>query len=80
MFVNVGIKQKKTVFINWYRLDQVDELRTSDVFRYFHDLWYPELDDIEIFDDSLNWFVIVTHYGQVRFLELPDRNYKSTNS
>jgi hypothetical protein len=70
VLINVGVEIRESVFINWYRLDHVDELRTSDLFEYFHDLWYPAADDIEIFDESLDWVVIVTHYGEIRFLDI----------
>jgi hypothetical protein len=39
----------------------------------YADLWYPGVDDIEIFDSSLSWFVVVTHDGEIGLIT-PGRN------
>src|ERR1700679_3030855 len=45
----------RTIYVNWYRLDDIDEMAFIDFCTDFHDLWYPSSDDIEIFDDTLSW-------------------------
>ncbi len=37
---------------------------------FFSDIWYPSLDDIEIFDLNLNWIVSVRHYGGIYYVKL----------
>jgi hypothetical protein len=56
------------IYINWYRLNDVDVMSTGHVDRAFHDIWYPSSDDIEIFDESLSWFLLVTHFETLKLL------------
>lgn len=65
----VGIVPTEHVFINWYRFDRVDELAFPDVSRYFEDIWYSKADDIDIFDNSLGWVVVICHYGEFRLVQ-----------
>ena len=53
------------VFVNWYRFDDVDEIRFADLESHFTDVWYPSSDDIEVFDVSLTWLIAVSHDGSV---------------
>jgi len=39
----------------------------DDLFKFFSDIWYPSLDDIEIFDINLNWIISVRHYGDIYY-------------
>ena len=64
-FREFNIKPKDIVYINWYKFDDIDRLRFSDLCDYFDDIWYPESDDIEIFDSTNEWVVQVSHYGAV---------------
>ena len=60
-----------TVFLNWYRFDRIDELRTDDACRIFSDLFYPSSDDLDIFDLSANWLLSIEHNGFVSALRFP---------
>lgn len=62
----LNIKPEEDVFINWYRYDDVDRMHLSDLSSYFADIWYPGSDDIEIFDSSCAWILIIPHSGDVR--------------
>jgi hypothetical protein len=53
------------VFVNWYRFDDVDEIKFADLESHFTDIWYPSSDDIEVFDSSLKWLIAVSHDGSV---------------
>ncbi|KPA90347.1 hypothetical protein ACMGT0_20260 [Pseudomonas sp. RHF3.3-3] len=64
-FQYLGIRSRERVFINWGRFDDIDALRTTDLFKVFSSIWYPGVDDIEIFDESLNWMVAIAHDGTV---------------
>lgn len=54
------------VDINWDRLATVDRMEFAELSKYFHDIWYPSADDIEVFDDTLSWILFVHHSGSVR--------------
>jgi hypothetical protein len=58
------------VYLNWNRFDDIDEIRVTDLFRAFDDLWYPSADDLDIFDTKLNWILSIAHYGAVSALRL----------
>lgn len=62
----LGIRAKASVYINWYRYDVVDRIALIDLSRFFSDIWYPGADDIEIFDDTCCWLLVVPHSGVVR--------------
>jgi hypothetical protein len=61
----LGITPLPELFINWARFEEVDVFQTTDVTRYFDDLWYPVADDIDLFDASLGWVVSIRHDGVV---------------
>ncbi len=61
----LGVDFDSQVLVNWYRFDDIDEFALNDLSKYFDDIWFPGSDDIDIFDDSLNWIVSIRHDGQV---------------
>ena len=63
-----GIEAADFVYINWHRYDKIDRLTRNDLTRHFYDLWYPEVDDIDIFDDSINWILSIRHDGYIKML------------
>ncbi|NJL29129.1 MAG: hypothetical protein HC897_15225 [Thermoanaerobaculia bacterium] len=67
-----GANAASTVFLNWYRFDEIDELELADLSSILMEIWYPSADDIEIFDSSLSWIASVSHYGTFRLFFLRD--------
>lgn len=67
---SLGIERKENVLVNWYRYDRIDEMTFADLSKYFHDIWYPRADDIDIFDKSLDWILSVGYSGVVSVLRL----------
>lgn len=67
---SLGIQPKEAVFINWYRYDCIDQMKIAELSRYFHDIWYPGADDIDVFDESLDWILSVGYSGPVSILKL----------
>ena len=64
----LGFRPRPEVLVNWYRFDKIDRIALSDLTKHFDDIWYPGSDDIEIFDESLDWFILVRHDGRVSLL------------
>ena len=62
---NAEITPPQSLLVDWYRLDDIDRFAFADASRYFHDIWYPDADDITIFDDTLKWFVWIDHGGDI---------------
>lgn len=60
-----GIHAQGTIFINWYRFDQIDKMKLEDLSHYFDDIGGTSADDFEVFDETLDWIARVTHYGTV---------------
>jgi len=65
LFWQLQIPAPESVFVNWYRFDDVDEFQFADLESHFSDVWYPSSDDIELFDASLKWLIAVSHDGAV---------------
>jgi hypothetical protein len=60
------VRERDTVLINWYRFDDVDEVRTKDLATFFSDFWYASSDDIDIFDPDVTCILSVRHDGTVK--------------
>lgn len=71
LLTKLNIAADTTVFVSWFRYEKIDEFKLSELSRYFSDIWYPGADDVEIFDLSCTWVLIVLHYGAVRLAVLP---------
>jgi len=66
---SISILPLPKIYINWYQFDNIDLLNTSDLNKYFYDIWFPSAEDIDLFDESLNWIVSIRHDGIVSFLK-----------
>lgn len=62
----LGIRVTDLAYVNWHRYDVIDRVSFVDLSRYFSDIWYPDSDDIEVFDESCAWILVVPHSGVVR--------------
>jgi hypothetical protein len=51
------------VFINWYRFDDIDEMRLPDLAEHFADVWLPMAEDPDIFDSTFTWMLSIAHYN-----------------
>ena len=58
------------IYINWSSFDDIDEMSTVQFSAVFHDLWYPSSDDIEIFDRSHDWVLLIRHFDVVQLLRI----------
>ncbi len=63
IFHNIGLQVPKTIYINWYKFDDIDEISFDSFVELFSYIWYPSSDDIEIFDCNNNWIVGIDHNG-----------------
>jgi hypothetical protein len=75
-----GIKSKGEIYIDWKRFDDIDCMQLPLFTKYFDDIWYPEADDIYIYDETFKWFLLITHYGAISIAKLEneiDRHYIS---
>lgn len=65
VFRKLNITTPNEICINFNKFESIDILRFDDLSKFFSDIWYPSLDDIEIFDINLNWIISVRHYGVI---------------
>jgi len=66
---DANISSNEELFVNWYRYDDIDKFNLCDLDKYFDYIWYPDVDDIDIFDSSFDWIISITHTGQVKILK-----------
>ena len=64
-FSELGIATPNEICINFNKFESIDILRFDDLCKFFSDIWYPSLDDIEIFDINLSFIISVRHYGAI---------------
>ncbi len=67
------VQSDRHVYINWGRFDDVDLIALEDLSTHLDDIWYPGPDDIEVFDSSLAWFLLVSHNGVVSLYRRTDQ-------
>ena len=65
VFGKLNIATPNEICINFNKFESIDILRFDDLFKFFRDIWYPSLDDIEIFDINLSFILSVRHYGAI---------------
>ena len=65
IFSKLGIATPNEICINFNKFENIDILRFDDFCKFFSDIWYPSLDDIEIFDINLSFIFSVRHYGAI---------------
>lgn len=70
---HLSINSLSKIYINWHRFNDIDQFNLIDLDKYFHDIWFPSADDIDLFDDSLDWIVSIRHDGCISYI-------KSTNN
>ncbi len=70
VLASTNLSRPETVYLNWYRFDDIDSLKTVDFESHFPDIWYPSADDLDVFDDSLEWVLTITHNGLMRLIVL----------
>jgi len=73
LFTHLRITPKSEIYVNWYRFNDVDLFDIQDLDRCFYDIWFPFSDDIDLFDNSLDWMISIRHDGAISFVV--DLNY-----
>lgn len=66
-FSELGIAMPNEICINFNKFESIDILRFDDFCKFFSDIWYLSLDDIEIFDINLSFIVLVRHYRAIYY-------------
>lgn len=67
-FLNkVSIKSNSKIYLNWYKFKEIDLMSLIDVNNYFYDIWYPISDDLDLFDESLDWMISIRHDGSIYY-------------
>ena len=69
-FSELSIATPNEICINFNKFENIDILRFDDLLNFFSDIWYPSLDDIEIFDINLSFIISVRHYGAIYYFTL----------
>ena len=65
VFGKLDIATPNEICINFNKFESIDILHFDDLSKFFSDIWYPSLDDIEIFDINLSFIFSVRHYGAI---------------
>lgn len=67
VFGKLNITTPNEICINFNKFESIDILHFDDLSKFFSDIWYPSLDDIEIFDIHLSFIFSVRHYGAIYY-------------
>jgi len=55
------------IYLDFYGFGKIERIKFKDFVENIHNLWYPSVDDLTIFDDYCEWVVNIFHYGDVSF-------------
>ena len=67
LFGKLNIATPNEICINFNKFESIDILHFDDLSKFFSDIWYPSLDDVEIFDLNLSFIISVRHYGAIYY-------------
>ena len=67
LFSELNIATPNEICINFNKFESIDILHFDDLSCFFSDIWYPSLDDVEIFDLNLSFIISVRHYGAIYY-------------
>ena len=70
VFGKLNIATPNEICINFNKFESIDILHFDDLSKFFSDIWYPSLDDIEIFDINLSFIFSVRHYGAIYYFTI----------
>ena len=65
---NFGYSANEKIYLNWKNFESIEEMSKLSFNQNFFDIWYPGVDDLDIFDESCNWLLSITHAGIVKAL------------
>jgi hypothetical protein len=65
---NLGIEIGDSLFVSWNKFEEIDTIKTEEFEEYFFDLWYEGIDNIEIFDSTLEWIIFILRNGDIRLI------------
>jgi len=63
VFEKYQILVPEEIYINWYRFDKIDRFKFADLNNNFGFIWYPGVDDIDMFSEELNWIISIDDSG-----------------
>ena len=63
---NLGIEIGESLFVSWDKFQEIDNINTEEFDEYFFDLWYEGIDNIGIFDSTLEWVIFIVRNGDIR--------------
>ncbi len=66
-----GVNPSPEILLDWGWFDEVDEMSLKDFSEHFSDIWYPSSDDLGLFDSSMSWMLLITHYGALMLWKQP---------
>ena len=67
VFQKMKLSVPREIYINEHNFENLDIMLFDNFKKYFTDIWYPAADDIEIFDATLNWIIVIRHFGTVYY-------------
>lgn len=70
VFQKMELSVPREIYINEHNFENLDIMLFDNFKKYFTDIWYPAADDIEIFDVSLNWIIVIRHFGTLYYKKI----------
>jgi len=63
--LKLNLNFDNNIYLNWFRFDDIDIFNVNDLNHNFDSIWFAGADDIDLFDENLEWILSVRHDGNV---------------
>jgi len=63
------ITDETYIYMDFENFKKIEKIKFRDFVKNFNNIWYPEVDDLTIFDDYCEWVIHFFHYGDVGFVK-----------
>lgn len=67
---NLPLTDNPLIYLNWYRMNRIDQMYLRDFINYYEYIWYPSAEDIDIIDSNISWIFSISHSGAIQLVEL----------
>ncbi|XDD49565.1 hypothetical protein AB3N59_14330 [Leptospira sp. WS92.C1] len=70
LLTSLPTTDNELIYINWYRINKIDQMYLQDLIDNFDDIWYPSVDDIDVINTTISWIFSISHFGGIKIIQL----------
>ena len=71
LLIDAQIRIPQEILVNFAAFEQLERMRYAEFAKHFRYVYWPATDDLDCFDESLEWIVSIDHDGRITVLKHP---------